>query len=376
MKSIRFVEKEKDKEKALKLFEVIKMNKLHIDEEYYLKILKTITENINSSFKIYNYMKKDGVKPTKETFIQLLRSCSLGHAEKSIEKVNKLLFEDAKKWKINRSTFMFNLALKSCAKQNDTETANKIHEEMKNENIKRDIFTYGLLIQIQCKSGNVNKAFDLFEQMKNEEVKPDVYIYNSLMTLCKNHKDNLTEISFELFRKMIEVDSIRPTLHSFSILLGALRKNNEFHRSILLFKELKYQEIEIDSPLMNNFAKTLAIGGFISESIEMVLMIRKKGFTVAEETYETVLRKSIKLSNKPKFEIIENILSKMRDDGAKIEIDLILENLLKNPELWSSILIPFINYLKKHFNFKPEDKRELISSYLRNDRILGKILEQ
>jgi pentatricopeptide repeat protein len=49
---------------------------------------------------------------------------------------------------------------------------------------------------------------------------------------------------------MIEEDSIKPTLHSFSILLGCLRKNKEYERSILLFKELKYQEIEIDSPLM------------------------------------------------------------------------------------------------------------------------------
>ena len=49
---------------------------------------------------------------------------------------------------------------------------------------------------------------------------------------------------------MIEDDMIRPTLHSFSILLGALRKNNEYHRSILLYKELKYQAIDIDPPLM------------------------------------------------------------------------------------------------------------------------------
>ena len=201
MKSIRFVEKEKDKEKALKLFEVIKMNRLHITDEYYLKLLKIITENINSSFKIYNYMKKDGVKPTKEIFIQLLRSCSLGIGESKIEKIEKILFQDLIKWKIKPSTFMFNLGLKSCSKLNNEEISLKIFEEMKKKDVKRDIFTYGILIQIQCKLENVEKAFNLFEEMKNENIKPDVYIYNSLMTLCKNHKDNLTEVSFELFRK-------------------------------------------------------------------------------------------------------------------------------------------------------------------------------
>ena len=79
----------------------------------------------------------------------------------------------------------------------------------------------------------------------------------------------------------------------------------------------------------------------------MITDIRKKGFSVESGTYETLLRKSIKLSNNPKFETVEKILSFMRDDGAKIEIDQILENLLSNPELWSPILIPFIDYLSK-----------------------------
>jgi pentatricopeptide repeat protein len=260
MKSIRFVESEKDSDKALKIFDVIKLNRIHIDEEYYLKIFKLIPERINSTFRIYNYMKKDGVKPTKLIFHQLLRTCATGDSSKNVERVMHLLFEDMVKWKINRTTFMFNLGLKCCSKCNDSENAAKIIEHMKENKIERDVFTYGMLIQIHSRKDDVVNAFNTFEEMKNDKVKPDVYIYNSLMTLCKNSSDNLTEISFELFRKfefqffkflrMIEEDSIKPTLHSFSILLGCLRKNKEYERSILLYKELKYQEIEIDSPLM------------------------------------------------------------------------------------------------------------------------------
>jgi hypothetical protein len=91
----------------------------------------------------------------------------------------------------------------------------------------------------------------------------------------------------------------------------------------------------------------LSIGGFIDDSLEMISNIRKKGFTVEDETYETILRKSVKLSNKPKFETVEKILMLMREDAIKIDIELILQNVLKNPELWSSILIPFIEYLSK-----------------------------
>jgi pentatricopeptide repeat protein len=201
MKSIRFVESEKNAEKALKIFDVIKMNRIHIDEEYYLKIFKTIPERINSSFKIYNYMKKDGVKPNKLIFHQLLRTCATGDSKKNAERVIHLLFEDMVKWKINRTTFMFNLGLKCCSNCKYSEGALQILEHMKENKIERDVFTYGILIQIHSHKDDVVNAFNTFEEMKNDKIKPDVYIYNSLMTLCKNSSDNLTEISFELFRK-------------------------------------------------------------------------------------------------------------------------------------------------------------------------------
>jgi hypothetical protein len=86
----------------------------------------------------------------------------------------------------------------------------------------------------------------------------------------------------------------------------------------------------------------------------MITNIRKKGFLVEDETYETILRKSVKLSNKPKFETVEKILMLMREDAIKMEIDSILQNVVKHPELWSSILIPMIEYFskeKKKFHF-------------------------
>jgi hypothetical protein len=159
-------------------------------------------------------MKKTGKKPTEELYIILLKGYTYGNDKdgKNFEKAKSTFYDDMEKWKIPKTIIMYNIFLKLC----DKTYAEKVLSEIKkNKELKMDIYTYTILIS----KLPIKMCFELLESVKKDKtVKLDIHFYNSFMNNLKN-SENEELLSFELFKIMID-DGIRPTIHTFSILLG------------------------------------------------------------------------------------------------------------------------------------------------------------
>ena len=125
-------------QRAISLFEQIRENRWHISMELYNPLLQaTSLQNFAETMKMYQYLKKDGVKPDQKCFMILLSACARASRSQNVlvggsandraiegkdsivQEAYKLLMKDRIKWKIPATAFMFNEFLRTCYNVND-----------------------------------------------------------------------------------------------------------------------------------------------------------------------------------------------------------------------------------------------------------------
>jgi hypothetical protein len=302
--------REKNFKKIHELYETSKTNRLHLTLDSYVLILQSMRDHVKNSFKVYQNLKKEKLKPNEKILIILLSNCSEGKESSGdySSKAFKVLLEETKRWEIPKTTLMYNLAMKSCILHMEQDKVIQIYEDMETEKVSPDVYTFSLMFKVLSQFGNTKKCLFLLDKLKELDLKPDVYLYNSLLTSCKNDQN---EMVLPMFKKMIEEEGIRPSVHTFSILLGAIRKNHEYHKSVLIYKELVAQEVKGDEKLLNNMAVTLSMGGFGSESLECIRKMKKQLFHIEKRTYEILFEKL-------KDPYRKQLIGFANDDGIKL----------------------------------------------------------
>lgn len=288
-KGIENAYRDKNNPKIEELYEIAKRNRIHLPIDTYILLIQSNMGRMHNAIKIYKHLKKERLKPTEEIIENLLKVISNGEDKqgKYLENAMNIFQEETKKWNLTRTKLMYNLLIKTCSITNDLEKSIQFFEEMKKDNIEPDIYSYSLLLKILAFHGNTEKSFEYFDEMISKKLKPDIYIYNSLLTSCKKGNN---DIIFEVYKKMIEKDGIRPSQHTFSILLGSIRSSKNYKKSLNIYKEILAQKVIPDEPLLNNLAVTLSISRNYHESMECLNSLRNRSLIIHKETYDSLFK--------------------------------------------------------------------------------------
>eukprot|EP01027_Heterolobosea_sp_BB2_P013264 GEZU01019130.1.p1 GENE.GEZU01019130.1~~GEZU01019130.1.p1 ORF type:complete len:786 (+),score=218.42 GEZU01019130.1:120-2360(+) len=320
-----------------------------------------------------------------------------------IGRAKKILYEDMPRWKITPNTFIYNEFLRVCANRKDTESAltvyklmkshmranetNKAAENDSNANdsedsveearVNPDKYTYTTLIKILAKAGLTKEAFAVFDDMRArrlalqdqiealvqkkggdvnkksnsnlrdlerelERMIPDVFTYNALITACKNGKE--VDLAFEVYREMIEgtgpsVD-VRPTPHTYSILLGAANSRKQYGKALDILKEMRAQRVSGDAPLLNNLVITIAHVD-VREAVDLLLEMRGRLVDTFPDTLYILVKRlvgslfakptsSISSSGSSSMEYLKQVLLAMKEDRLVPDQDTIVNMGIKD----------------------------------------------
>jgi pentatricopeptide repeat protein len=222
---------------------------------------------VNKAFKLYQSMKKAGVKPGTGTFMWLLISCTRAPTNTGGAYIPRCyyVFDEMEKFHVSPSIQHFNFALQTCANVGDVSRAEDIVTIMQQHKIVPDVNSYTSLLK--ASGSSVSKVLFFWNQLK-AEIAPDLRAYNTLLSTLKDSSNPMlclrvykelqdgglvrrfALILSRLFNRFLPIQ--RPDKHTMSILFDVLIKEGQLKEAASTFDEfMRSPSVSIDTQLAN-----------------------------------------------------------------------------------------------------------------------------
>lgn len=328
---------------------------IHLKIEEYEKIFHLISKFVKEqpqfdAERIYNIWKyaieKDKVKPTLKLYSILfhgISNCSTipiwdWIAETFAHAVSNFSKQKRTKQTNQIITFCFNQVLRICLKTNPN-FCSQFFEQYK-PLLPLDKISYSLMIQYFAKySTNQDAISQLMEEMKSKNFELDAFYYNLLLKSIAERRDHSVDVLLGVYRQMVENEKIRPTVHTFHILLQGVRRSISFGNDLVLkiYKEMQSQGIQGDESIFNFFIQLLCKEGHFDIALQDILQKQLvfKFLPVHEDTLHIALKRVIKhrkylLENKTVEQVLNYYLKPL--------LHLVVEEKKKKQEMLSECL--------------------------------------
>lgn len=131
----------------------------------------------NEAIALFWEMNRAGVKPTKITFVNVLKACT---ESKSLE--DGMAIHTNMKSEMNSDVFLDSALVGMYAKCGCVEKGRQVFDEMQ----ERDVVSWNVMIGVYAQSGKVEEAISLFDQMQKGAVQPDNVTFACLLKACTN----------------------------------------------------------------------------------------------------------------------------------------------------------------------------------------------
>ncbi|WOG84892.1 hypothetical protein DCAR_0104077 [Daucus carota subsp. sativus] len=166
-------------------------------------------------------MEDESVQVDENTIVSLLAACSSLSNLKYGRYIHRLSLRNNIKQDLFVETALINMYFK-CG---GLEDAMIIFFKMKF----KDVFTWTTTIEGLARSGLETKALELFKQMEKQGTRPNEATFVSILTACR--QAGLVDDGCRLFKRMIEVYRIQPSMEHFTSLVELLSKARMWHQA-------------------------------------------------------------------------------------------------------------------------------------------------
>ncbi|XP_022784229.1 pentatricopeptide repeat-containing protein 1, mitochondrial-like isoform X2 [Stylophora pistillata] len=181
---------------ALKLLSSMKEDKLNPKIEVYNIFISAYAKSreVKKAFKLYNDVKKWGLRPTAYTYSSLFYACTQAQVtERTLERVEKLYTEISlrvPKDELEMNLITYNAAIQAFAVCGNPDRVFDVYQEMRKNKFVPDEYTFTSLLAACCLDPDEGPrlAFQLLEEMKWFRLRPNIYIYNSVLKVMRNFK--------------------------------------------------------------------------------------------------------------------------------------------------------------------------------------------
>lgn len=166
-------------------------------------------------------MENESVQPDENTTVSLLTACSSLSNLKCGRDIHRMVLRN----NIKRDLFVETALINMYFKCGGLEDAMIIFFKMKC----KDVFTWTTTIEGLARSGFETKALKLFNQMEKQGTRPNEATFVSVLTACR--QAGLVDDGCLLFKRMIEVYGIQPSIEHFTSLVELLSKAGLLHQA-------------------------------------------------------------------------------------------------------------------------------------------------
>ncbi|KAL8108504.1 putative pentatricopeptide repeat-containing protein At3g15930 [Apium graveolens] len=167
------------------------------------------------------HMENESVRPDENTIVSLLTACSSLSNLRYGRHIHRTVLRNNIKQDVFVETALINMYFK-CGGIAD---AMIIFFKMKY----KDVFTWTTTIEGLARSGFETQALKLFHQMERQGTRPNEATFVSTLTACR--QAGLVDDGCRLFKWMIEVYGIQPSIEHFTSLVELLSKAGLLHQA-------------------------------------------------------------------------------------------------------------------------------------------------
>ncbi|XP_057978116.1 pentatricopeptide repeat-containing protein At1g10910, chloroplastic [Malania oleifera] len=228
--------------KALEIYNSIEDKSIRNNVIVCNSVLGCLIKNnkFESGIKLFNQMKRSGIRPDAVTYSTLLAGCmKVEHGySKALELVQELEYNG-----LRMDSVIYGTLLAVCASNNRSKEAECYFQQMKDEGHTPNVFHYSSLLNAYSTDGNYRKAEALIEEMKSEGLVPNKVILTTLLKVYV--RGGLFEKSRKLLTELETLGYAEEEM-PYCLLMDGLSKAGHVHEAKSIFYEMKQKHVKSD----------------------------------------------------------------------------------------------------------------------------------
>jgi len=269
--------------------------------------------------KWFENMIADGVKPDRHVYNILLKD----HVRRGKFEDAASIIEEMRNRQLPPLADIYTTIIAALAKNGDPVMAETYYKKALREGVKPDRQMVATLMTAHSAVGSwkgVIRAFDYLTSSDDRQLRPRIDVYNILLQAYVLAGSPF-EIVSDVFQKM-EQSGVRPTVHTFSILIKSAVDSGQMDVAKRVFMELDSLEQFWETGLkVNVYALTILMAGYIR------LGDRLK----AKEIYNEMLFRGISPSSVTYASILRAYVSEDSQENVQLACDF-MKSLIESPD--------------------------------------------
>lgn len=228
--------------KAVEIYNSISDESTKVNVFICNSVLSCLVKNrkFDSSIKLFDKMKHDGLTPDAITYNTLLAGCMKGQNgySKALE-----LIQELKNKGLQMDSMMFGTLLAICASHNRCEEAQSFFDRMKAEGHMPNIYHYSSLLNSYSFDGDYKKADELVQNMRASGIEPNKVILTTLLKVYV--RGGLFEKSRELLAELEDLHYAEDEM-PYCLLMDGLSKAGRLDEAKAIYDEMNKKGVKSD----------------------------------------------------------------------------------------------------------------------------------
>eukprot|EP01122_Echinamoeba_exundans_P000857 TRINITY_DN1079_c0_g1_i4.p1 TRINITY_DN1079_c0_g1~~TRINITY_DN1079_c0_g1_i4.p1 ORF type:complete len:405 (-),score=50.92 TRINITY_DN1079_c0_g1_i4:179-1393(-) len=241
---------------------------------------------VNKAFKLYQSMKKAGVKPGAGTFMWLLMACARAPADTGGAYIPRCYYvlDEMTKFHVSPTIQHFNFILQTCSNFRDIARAEDVLTIMQQHKVTPDVNSYTSLLK--ASSASVSKLLHFWGRLK-AEVAPDIRAYNTFLSTLKDSSNPM--LCLRVYKEMKDT-GMQPDKHTMSIILDVLVKEGQIQEAASVLDEcIRSASVGIDTQLANKLISVASRLNSMDKLVKVLELMKLKSIPYDDATYEALI---------------------------------------------------------------------------------------
>ncbi|XP_022762316.1 pentatricopeptide repeat-containing protein At1g10910, chloroplastic isoform X2 [Durio zibethinus] len=251
--------------KALEIYNSIPDEPTRVNVFICNSLLSCLVRNgkFESSIKLFDKMKQDGLTPDSVTYNTLLAGCiKIKHGHfKALELIKELKYNG-----LQMDGVMYGTLLAVCASNGLREEAQNYFNQMREEGYSPNLYHYSALVNAYSYDGNYCKADELMEEMKSSGLVPNKVMLTTLL------KVYVRGGFFEKSRKLLaELEALGYAEDEmpYCLLMDGLSKAGHLDETRSVFAEMQEKSVKSDGYSHSIMISALCRSGLFEEAKQL-----------------------------------------------------------------------------------------------------------